>query len=840
MADLVFTGVAEAPPVDLDGGLFGWTVSGPFPAVADGERYPAQDYTGSSGWRLQTSEFNGFSSLTVSATMAADWGALDGAGFVTIAAYGDGGPLASAYHSWAVGLVVVGSTVTVRGQYQDSAGAVQTIDVGSFAVPAATWSVLHVTREERAPGSTWAAYLDGGLVGTASVSDTIAYGQDTLLTLGYLSTLGVASAHFLGRLESISLASSAATAEEVRQLYLARRTREEYRAVVASLLPPLDRERGSNYHALRVRPLADGLGAARARISNWESAALLPTAYGSQLDRWRRSLGLSVNDPRPSSVLQEETAVLFADPASFTIERTRQIGARIMGVDVGDVAVSEPRNRIEPRTTATPDRPVAGPWNVKGDASATYTATGLVLRSRDGVDLRWWADTSRGQECTLACDHRDQAAVIDERVVSGVGFAATLVALSGTSATQWGGFILVGQQRARHIGVYDDGGTLRIASRDTLDRTLGPWTQIATITVGAELAVFWDDLVGEFFVGVNPTPGDPTTQNVYMLPALTTAVIRAGLAIGAEGDLSGDIEAEWTSAVLQWPDAETTRKYFVSTPTPAESDPVSQTAQLRALGRPTTQGHITYTPTAVAADPGSFVGYSELSADLAAEPLPYPDDRQSAHRVLDRPALNLWAFQRAGAPLDDRIRGTRLWEPAGSSVAYEQDGPDLGRYAVSLANGVSSYLETQDPAFQDTSGGSVGAIVVFRRTGLPGTLLRKADLFKSITVRATGLSDVQVAISDGGPESTVTRSVASGQWVVFGFYVFDNGNVALATPSGVTVGAFGVGSVSSTGSWTVGDSTVSADASFRMVAWHSLNDSAELLAAVQYADNALL
>ena len=618
MSELRFDSAAESPPYDSDEVLAPFEVVGSFPTPTPGERYASQIFDGTNGWRVVSAPnvLNGFNGFTVRVWAALDWGAMGG--FVALASFGDGGPTPDKYHTYTVG-IAVGGTLRLQVRYQDTAGTGRIVNVGSsIPIPVQPWSQITWTRERDGDAQLFASYIDGVPRGTNTNTDQIPYVQDTFWTLGHRQTLGVADAFVEGTIEGIDVLGYAVTPIEERLEYQRRLLQESSRDLVADALPsartPTERgvatERGSTYHAIRVRPLADITGNVSARARNFDLAGLPPNCYGSQLARFERSLKFAVDTSRSTSKRQADVSAAMADLGGYKAEKLLEY-AKILTGDPSPVLVVGV-NTWTPTSTDAGIVPVVNPWIVKGDGTVNLTPAGMEIKGLAGATLRIAGDAVIAA-WAIAHERLDG----NVRPIRGGMMSAQLVSLAGSSATAWTGFSLLRQFAGLHVGIWFDGLTHFIGYRTSAEDTYTVgWTILGNIALGGVAGVYYDELLGRWFATWNDTPADPTTTQTAALPWTTEDVQSIAMTNQSESVLGADLTSVWLDPIVQAPNAETARKYYLVCVNATSKDAVGQTAQLRRRDRPTAIGSITYSLEMVAEDTDSPLDFTPLTGDV--------------------------------------------------------------------------------------------------------------------------------------------------------------------------------------------------------------------------------
>jgi hypothetical protein len=621
MSELRFDSAAEAPPYDRDQVLTPFEVVGVFPVPIPGERYPSQVFDGSNGWQVVTapSSVNGFNAVTIRVVCRPDWVSMSDATFRALGAYGDGGPLASQHLSFAAGVIVGGGMFLLAGQYQTVAGVPKTaiINLPGSDIPAMPWVQITITRERSGDGHVWRGFVNGEKLGEIATTDSIAYVQDSPWTLAHISTLGVAGSFFEGTIESVDVLTHAATSEEEFLAYKRRLLQEESRELVADALPrartPTERgvatERGSTYHAIRVRPLAELVGNVAARAANWNLTALPPTCYGSQLAMFERAFGIPTDTTIPTSHRQATVSAAMADLGGFQADKLLTFAATLTGDPSPVLIVGS--NTFTPTSTDPGSPDVVNPWIVKGDGTVHLIPAGMELEGLTGATLR-----VAGDAITAAWPIAHERLDGDTRPIRGGMLSAELVSLAGSSITAWTGISLLRQFNGLHIGIWFDGLGYIIARRESTEDTYTPWQSLGNLAPGGVAGVFYDETIGQWFASWNNTPADLTTTQIAALPWTTQDVLSIALTNQSEGVLGADLTSVWLDPVVQVPNAETARKYYLVCVNATSKDAVGQTAQLRRRDRPTAVGHITYALEAVTDDTDSPADFTPLTGDV--------------------------------------------------------------------------------------------------------------------------------------------------------------------------------------------------------------------------------
>lgn len=614
MSELRFDSAAEAPPFDSQEVLEPFQVVGTFPTPTIGDRFPAQDFDGSQGWRVISApgSLNGFNGVTVRVWAALDWGSM--AGFVALASFGDGGATPDKFHTYTVG-VAVGGILRFQIRYQDTSGVPRTVTLSSIPIPTKEWSQMTWTRERDLDTQVFAAYLDGVQLGTATNTDQIAYVQDTFWTLGHRQTLGVTDAFVIGQIEGVDVLSRAVTSIEELLEYRRRLLQEQWRDLVGDALPRartvtetgMDVQRGSTYHTIRVRPWADLLGHAAARATNWDFAALPPDCYGSQLARFERALGIVTDQSASTTKRQVDVSAAMADLGGYTPEKLLSLATTLTGDPSPVLIVGS--NIFDPVSTDPGSAPVVNPWIVKGDGTVTLIPTGMEIEGLTGATLR-----IAGDAVTAAWPIAHERLDGDTQPIRGGALSAKFVSLVGTAGNmQWTGVSILRQFEGLHLGVFFDGLLHFIAWRESVEDTYTTWTILDNVIVGASVGVYYDLLVGQWFATWNDTPADPNTIETAALPWTTRDVLSIALTNQSEATLVADLTAVWLDPNIQVPNAETARKYFLVAVNATRKDAVGQTAELRKRDRPTAIGHITYSLTALTDDSDSPADFTPLT-----------------------------------------------------------------------------------------------------------------------------------------------------------------------------------------------------------------------------------
>lgn len=797
MAELKFDREPEGTPFDRDQELTEWLVVDTVPTVADGDRFPARDFT-AGGYRATDGKslFTGLQGISAHLIIAPDYTSPETR--QALLYRGHGGPTAPEYWAWGIEIERSGTVVTVYSVHQDQGGVFIEQLIGTFDV-AGEWIALAVSRETTPGGFEARAWLDGEDIGTVTTATSTASTPGQPVTLGCRIIAAETSERvFQGRIERVLVKESAATNEEVAFEFdaLVSAFPDAY-ATWSSYLPSsLARTRESVYGRYRVRPTAEMLAPFDAAVRRWQVAALPPGAYGPQLEALEGALSLS---PQPTDTIaarQAAAQAAIAGVTTITPQSMQELAAILFGVPTVDVTILEGRNYADLQLAGTGEL-TGPPWRVRGPVDATNQVGGMQLDIPAGRDLRYAVGVDRAVFVELAIGHDPDGRETDH------GLAVTIDSATGLQEDTWAGIALVEPGHKVWWIALDSGGLVQrsydlftgLSDRTVLDGTVSAPLEIVVEWIQEPLPAAPLGVKGRWDIrwrtpGTGPgnwseislvTPtGKMAWFGMSVSSALTGIVLDVAVLVSAVTAKAGDSPAwaYWQAFDLD----------------PVNRDIVAHSTELDRKGRAVSHGSATYQPELFADTDGAAWSFTpttlfgprvghigDTAADAAQSTSIFPD--------------SLWLFQASDEPIIDRVASVDISEPpAITAPTYQAAGP-ADRFAVEFAANNNALIDAAGGSF-DVSGNAVFLACILRITG-NGVILGKEQTGVIGWVLQKNAGNMTLRVGDGIGTATATfTDAASGfvvdQWFALALVVKDDagtGRVWLATSQGSTSGS---------------------------------------------------
>lgn len=797
MSELKFDREPEGTPFDRDQELTEWLVVDTVPAAADGDRFPARDFT-AGGYRATDGKslFTGLQGLSAHLIIAPDYTSPETR--QALLYRGHGGPTAPEYWAWGIEIERSGTVVTVYSVHQDQLGVFTEQIIGTFDI-AGEWIALAVSRETTPGGFEARAWLDGEAIGTVITDTSTASTPGQPVTLGCrIDAFEASERVFIGRIERVLVKERAATDEEVAFEFdaLVRAFPDAY-ATWSSYLPSsLARTRESVYGKYRVRPTAEMLALLDAGIRRWQVAALPPGAYGPQLAALEGALSLS---PQPTDTIAARQAAAQAAVAGVTTitpQSMQELAAILFGVPTVDVQILEGRNYTEIPLAGTGEL-TGPPWRVRGPVDATNQAGGLQIQIPAGRDLRYVVGADRAIFIELAIEHDPDGREQDH------GLAVTIDSTSGLQEDTWVGLALVEPGHKVWWIALDSGGLVQrtydlftgLSARTVLDGAVSAPLELVAEWIKEPLPAAPIDVKGRWDVRWR-TPGTgPGNWTEISLVTPTDQMAWFGLSVASA--LSGtvlDVAALVSAVTAKAGDSPAWAEWQAFDLDPVNRDIVAHSVELDRKGRAVSQGSATYQPELLADTDGAAWAYTptilfgprvghigDTAADAAQSTSIFPD--------------SLWLFQAADAPIFDRVAAVDISEPpATTAPIYLSAGP-ADRFAVEFASNNNALSDAAGGSF-DVSGNAAFVACILRITG-NGVILGKEQTAAIGWVLQKNAGNMTLRVGDGVGTATATLTDASSgfvvdQWFALVAVVKDDagtGRVWLATSQGVASGS---------------------------------------------------
>ncbi len=729
MTRLVFAREPESVPYDLDGHLTAWRPATAYATWADSTApYVGHRFTAGAGYVAEDIERALVGRDAVNVVAIVSIGA-DASGLACIVARGNGGATPDTYYGYEFGLDIGATEVRLYHAYQDVGGQVVRQELGATGrTPPGSDLVISWCRE----GDRLCGFVNGEMVGEVALAGAgTVMTLDTPMTVGCRATVSTHDRYFAGIIRYLEIATEAVTTESERHRYARLWSAPAMWADVAeSLLLPLP---GQNYRGIRRATMGAMFGAVAAELARAETCMSPTTAYGAALQRWEQATTLR---PLPTETIAERQAAATSairSPGGFDVPGLRAYAADLMGVTSAEVDIVEGSNQFE--LPCTGDGLIPAPWRVTGTGYAHSADDGLYLHARVGDVLAFSGGNRHGVQLAVGVPHAPDS--------PRNSFFAVVDTMTGLSESQWAGVVLRTVSEVLWVAVIvSPDGKKWLAWRRVGVGLVTPWVKLAVL-VGNQvtIGVAYDDGAWVALLGL------------ARFPLVDAPVEWIGMALGADGALSSELQCRITRAQLICADAAVHWQWTAVCPEPVFTRD-EHVALLNRRSRAVTRAFISRSPALRCNDPRSQLGrtplpmITESSAHASASSL--PENEADTYRILGMRPSHLFVY--VGRQIVDRVGAIHMIT-ANSSLMVETTGAD-GRPALVYDPLTFHYTETSGVIAFDRAGFAVS--MVCKLDGTPGRVLSQwlPTGHRGFLLEYTTDSRLQLTV--GSPDDQVT------------------------------------------------------------------------------------